>query len=117
MCRIGLDAGHSFCSERRCGLGSRVATDCRAKCLDTRGAWEGGSSDCTPADHDLWLADLKHWRGERLIRIGYNDSRYDLPALKWTQSSFMQPQMMVQDRYFYDPVAHRYTVDRYLDDL
>ncbi len=25
--------------------------------------------------------------------------------------------MMVQDRYFYDPVAGRYTVDRYLDDL
>ena len=37
--------------------------------------------------------------------------------LKWTQSSFIQPQMMVQDRYFYDPVAHSYTVDRYLDDL
>ena len=29
----------------------------------------------------------------------------------------MQPQMMVEDRYFYDPVAGRYTVDRYLDDL
>ncbi|MGA2348482.1 MAG: formylglycine-generating enzyme family protein, partial [Candidatus Sulfotelmatobacter sp.] len=69
------------------------------KCLDTKEAWEGGSSDCTPADHDNWLADLKHWRAERLIRIGYNDSRYDLPALKWTQSSFMQPQMMVEDRY------------------
>ena len=25
--------------------------------------------------------------------------------------------MMVQDRYFYDPVAGKYTVDRYLDDL
>jgi formylglycine-generating enzyme required for sulfatase activity len=52
-----------------------------------------------------------------LIRVGYDGSRYDLPELKWTQSSFFQPQMMVQDRYFYDPVAHRYTVDRYLDDL
>ena len=54
---------------------------------------------------------------ERRIRIGYNDARYELPALQWTQSSFIQPQMMVQDRYFYDPVAHKYTVDRYLDDL
>ena len=36
---------------------------------------------------------------------------------KWTQSSFIQPQMMVHDRYFYDPVAGKYTVDRYLDDL
>ena len=25
--------------------------------------------------------------------------------------------MMVEDRYFYDPVAGKYTVDRYLDDL
>jgi formylglycine-generating enzyme required for sulfatase activity len=40
-----------------------------------------------------------------------------MPALKWTQSSFMQPQMMVQDRYIYDPAAGKYTVDRYLDDL
>ena len=54
---------------------------------------------------------------ERRIRIGYDGARYDLPALKWTQSSFMQPQMMVQDRYFYDPIAGKYTVDRYLDDL
>ena len=39
------------------------------------------------------------------------------PELKWTQSSFMQPQMMIQDRYFYDPQTGKYTVDRYLDDL
>jgi iron(II)-dependent oxidoreductase len=24
--------------------------------------------------------------------------------------------MMVQDRFLYDPTAHRYTVDRYVDD-
>jgi formylglycine-generating enzyme required for sulfatase activity len=29
----------------------------------------------------------------------------------------MQPQMMVHDRFLYDPVQHKYTVDRYLDDL
>jgi formylglycine-generating enzyme required for sulfatase activity len=63
------------------------------------------------------LKDIRHWRDERRIRIGYDGSRYDMPALKWTQSSYIQPQMMVEDRYFYDPVADRYTVDRYLDDL
>ncbi len=87
------------------------------KCLEMRGAWEGGSEACTPQQHEEWLADLTHWRFERRIRIGYNGSRYDLPELKWTQSSFMQPQMMVQDRYFYDPISGKYTVDRYLDDL
>ena len=86
-------------------------------CLLMKGVWEGGSKPCTPEDHEAWLADTRHWRSERLIRIGYDGSRYDLPLLKWTQSSFLQPQMMVQDRYFYDPVAHRYTVDRYLNDL
>ncbi len=82
-------------------------------CLITKRAWEGGSKPCTQDEHDAWLADIRHWRDERLIRVGYDGSRYDLPALKWTQSSFFQPQMMVEDRYFYDPVAHRYTVDRF----
>jgi iron(II)-dependent oxidoreductase len=86
-------------------------------CLSMKSVWEPETKACTQDDHDSWLADIKHWRSERLIRIGYDGSRYDRPEFKWTQSSFFQPQMMVQDRYFYDPVAHRYTVDRYLDDL
>ena len=86
-------------------------------CLTLRGAWEGGYTPCTAKTHEQWLRDVRHWRTERLIRIGYDGSRYDWPAFKWTQSSFMQPQMMAHDRYFYDPVAGRYTVDRYLDDL
>jgi gamma-glutamyl hercynylcysteine S-oxide synthase len=86
-------------------------------CLPMKAAWEGRSRPCSRQEHDAWLDDIQHWRSERLIRIGYDGSRYDLPQLKWTQSSFFQPQMMVQDRYFYDPLAQRYTVDRYLDDL
>src|SRR5580700_1028084 len=70
-----------------------------------------------PSQFKSWLADIQHWRSERLIRIGYNGSEYGRAELKWAQSSFMQPQMMIEDRYFYDPVAGKYTVDRYLDDL
>ncbi len=70
-----------------------------------------------PSQFKSWLADIQHWRSERLIRIGYNGSEYGRTELKWAQSSFMQPQMMIEDRYFYDPVAGKYTVDRYLDDL
>jgi formylglycine-generating enzyme required for sulfatase activity len=64
-----------------------------------------------------WIDDVRHWRRERLIRMGYNGSEYERPELKWTQSSFIQPQMMIEERYFYDPIAGKYTVDRYLDDL
>jgi gamma-glutamyl hercynylcysteine S-oxide synthase len=71
----------------------------------------------TPSDFPAWIAHMQRWRHEQLIRIGYDGSEYDRPELRWTQSSFMQPQLMVEDRYFYDPVAGKYTVDRYLDDL
>ena len=87
-------------------------------CLSAaRDLWLAGAKLCAQTEHDSWLADIRHWRDERRIRVGYDGSRYDMPALQWAQSSFMQPQMMVQDRYFYDPVAGKYTVDRYLDDL
>jgi len=86
-------------------------------CLTMKGAWEGGFTSCTDASHRLWLKDVQHWRMERKIRIGYSSSRYERPELQWTESSFLQPQMMVHDRYFYDPAARKYTVDRYLDDL
>jgi iron(II)-dependent oxidoreductase len=87
------------------------------ECFTQRGAWEGESKPCTQASFDDWFKDLTHWRTERQIRIGYSSERYHLPAFKWAQSAFIQPQMMVQDRYFYDPVAGKYTVDRYLDDV
>ncbi|HEX4232041.1 MAG TPA: formylglycine-generating enzyme family protein [Bryobacteraceae bacterium] len=86
-------------------------------CLTLKAAWQGGYTPCDSATHEAWLKDVRHWWFERRIRIGYDGSRYDQNALKWTQSSFIQPQMMVQDRYFYDPVSGKYTVDRYLDDL
>ncbi len=86
-------------------------------CFTIRGAWEGGNVPCNPSSQQEWLKDVTHWRMERRIRIGYDPARYEMPALQWTQSSFIQPQMMVHDRYFYDPVANQYTVDKYLDDL
>ncbi|MGD0417601.1 MAG: SUMF1/EgtB/PvdO family nonheme iron enzyme [Terriglobales bacterium] len=85
--------------------------------LPVQDEFYAGSGDCPPEEHEVWLNDVTHWRMERRIRVGYDGSRYDIPALQWTQSSFMQPQMMVEERYFYDPVEGKYTVDRYLDDL
>ncbi len=86
-------------------------------CLTMHMPWEGGNMPCTEKSHEEWLSAVTAWRTERWIRVGYDGSRYAMPQLKWAQSAFIQPQMMVHDRYFYDPVAGRYTVDRYLDDL
>ncbi len=84
------------------------------KCLD---AQMDGTSGCQADAHQNFLDALHHWRTVRRIYVGYDGSRYDLPALQWTQSSFIQPQAMVEDRYLYDPNSRKYTVDRYLADV
>lgn len=73
--------------------------------------------ECPAGKHAEWISLLRQYRSMRYNYIAYDGSRYELPALKWAQASFVEPQMMAGDRYFYDPVAGKYTVDRYLDDL
>jgi gamma-glutamyl hercynylcysteine S-oxide synthase len=75
------------------------------------------AATCTKTEIADWLADIKHWRAEHLLRIGYDGSQYARPELAWAKSSFVQPQMMIHDRFFYDPADQKYTVDRYLADL
>ena len=58
---------------------------------------------CTAAETHAWLDDIRHWRDERRIRVGSDGAEYERPGLQWTQSSFVQPQMMVHDRFLYDP--------------
>lgn len=65
----------------------------------------------------VWLEEMRVWRTEHLVRMGYDDSEYRSKELLWSQRNFVHVQMMVEDRYFYDPVARKYTVERYLDDL
>ena len=83
--------------------------------------WNGAKPrTCQPQEFGAWLADVRHWRDERRVRVGYDSQTapaYSEPQLAWTQASFVQPQMMVHDRYFYDPATQRYTVDKYLADV
>jgi formylglycine-generating enzyme required for sulfatase activity len=75
----------------------------------------------TPEDYPAWAARLRAYRSE--VRPIVANARGELPdpyserALQWARRSFIQPQMMAHDRFFYDLVKRRYTVDRYLDDL
>jgi gamma-glutamyl hercynylcysteine S-oxide synthase len=94
--------------------GTKVPMINGPKCLEVR---EGGSSGCKPDDYRNFIDALRYWRDVRRTYAGYDGARYDLPALKWSQSSFIQPQAMVEDRYLYDPGARKYTVARYLADV
>ena len=69
------------------------------------------------ATHAAWLQAMQRWRSEQHQRLGYDDAQYRRPELQWTQRSFVQPQVMVEDRLLYDPVQRVYTVQRLLDDL
>jgi formylglycine-generating enzyme required for sulfatase activity len=80
--------------------------------------WDARSAPATCDNEEIqqWLNDILHWRAERRARVGYDDAQYKRPELTWTQSSFVQPQMMIHDRYFYHPVKGAYTVGRYPED-
>jgi iron(II)-dependent oxidoreductase len=86
---------------------------------DTKYPPQGQQFPGPPAKSDTaeWLKELQRYREERRVRAGLTGELYDRPELRWAQSSFIQPQVMVEDRYLYDPSARRYTVDRFLDDL
>ncbi len=94
-------------------------------CLIHQPVWIGGQSTlCTALDYANWLKAIEHWRFEQRIRQGLTPEQlpgipdfYALPQLQWIHKEFMQPQMMVQDRYFYDPETRQYTVGRYLKDV
>ncbi|MGW3955610.1 SUMF1/EgtB/PvdO family nonheme iron enzyme [Streptomyces sp. NPDC004752] len=71
----------------------------------------------TPADTEAWLKAMKDWRAAEHKRFNYDPRNYERAELTWAQRNPIQPQVMVEDRYLYDPHRQRYTVDRYLDDV
>jgi formylglycine-generating enzyme required for sulfatase activity len=81
--------------------------------FQTTGHWKQDANAAAAA----WRRDFREWRDEHLIRIGYNGANYERREFQWAQRNFVHAQMMVEDRFFYDPVKRRYTVDRYLEDL
>jgi hypothetical protein len=44
--------------------------------------WDSArAATCTKADIADWLSDIKHWRAEHLLRMGYEGSQYARPEL------------------------------------
>ena len=70
-----------------------------------------------PGDDKEWRTRMIGWRQKMWDSLQYSAKSYHHSGLNWIQSSFIQTQMMVEDRYFYDPSTGKYTVERYLNDL
>lgn len=64
-----------------------------------------------------WNTAMLNWRTRIKDSLNYKGGNYHRGNLRWTGSNYIQTQMMVEDRYFYDPVIGKYTVGRYLADL
>ena len=65
--------------------------------------------------YEEWVSHYRAWRAEG--RAAFNFSAFDTPGVSWARTSFVQPQAMLHDRYLYDRSTHKWTVDKFLDDL
>ena len=69
-----------------------------------------------------WVSALKVWRAacRKQLHAGPRGGPVgpgDLPGLRWTQTSYIQPQVHPYDRFLWDPTARNHTVERYLRDV
>ena len=54
-----------------------------------------------------WRASMLQWRSRMREKMHYNGSIYDVPQLKWTQTSYIQPQMHPCECAMCPLVSHR----------
>mmetsp|Transcript_50215 Transcript_50215/g.92764 ORF Transcript_50215/g.92764 Transcript_50215/m.92764 type:complete len:725 (-) Transcript_50215:50-2224(-) len=66
-------------------------------------------------DQPSWLSSLIQQKEDGLRAVDYKGGVFE--EVSWTQTSYIQTQMHPYDRFFYDPAADNFTVDRFLDDL
>ena len=68
----------------------------------------------TPDEFYQWYSNLSEWKEAKLAEINFNGSIFEVPELKWTQTTFMQPQIHPFDQYFYNITTHSYTPDKFI---
>lgn len=71
----------------------------------------------SPAVQATWWRHLLEWRHDSKKALRYTDSVYHQPGLQWQRHVYMYAQVMACDRYLFDAATHRYTVDKFLDDV
>jgi hypothetical protein len=86
--------------------------------------WQGAGNTLFPAptssdDHAEWLEGLRAWQTATRAAAGIpaeGGEVHQVPELRWTQTSYIQPQVHTFDRMLWNETGAHYTVDRYLDD-
>eukprot|EP00729_Bicosta_minor_P014599 gene14599-32424_t len=68
--------------------------------------------------NEAWWEEMVAFRTKTMGQNFCNHSTGNIfEDNSWVSSQFVCPQSMVMDRYLYDPVAHQWTVPRFLADL
>jgi len=75
-----------------------------------------GPSDKSPEAFQNWFNEFSSLRDE--ISESLDLSIYsDVSEVQWARQSFIQPQVMIHERYLYDRESGQWTVGKYLDDV
>ena len=74
-----------------------------------------GPKDKSKETFDRWFAELNVYIEQLSESIDF--SIYDDVRLRWAHTSFVQPQLMLHDKFIYDRIANIWTVDKYLNDV
>ena len=75
-----------------------------------------GPKDKSQASFDAW------WSNYQVLRDQIRDSLdlniyYNVEEVEWARTSFIQPQLMIHDRFLYDKDSGEWTVKKYLEDV
>ncbi|GAA5811625.1 hypothetical protein MFLAVUS_005065, partial [Mucor flavus] len=72
----------------------------------------------SPREYLDWNTRLRKWRLEQqqCKTETHSTTGYDVPGLQWAQTTYVQPHVMANDLFLFDPETNKYTVDRYLKD-
>ncbi|KAI7900048.1 C-type lectin protein [Cokeromyces recurvatus] len=72
----------------------------------------------SPRDYMEWISHLKKWRLEQHNKKeNLTTSSYDISKLQWVQASYVQPHVMMNDLFLFDPKTNKFTVDKFVNDI
>ena len=74
-----------------------------------------GPADKSKETFDTWFRDFNQYIEK--LRKDVDFAIYDDQRLSWARTSFIQPQMMLHDKFIFDRTKNIWTVDKYLNDL